>query len=92
MGPRWDPLLAQDRDGALVNIMNQTSDGDYQTFRANDGKYVREHFFGRDPRTREMVKDWTDEDIWWQLKRAATTTARCTRPTRPRWSTPASRP
>jgi len=68
-GRGWDPLLAQDRDGALVNIMNQTSDGDYQTFRANDGKYVREHFFGRDPRTRAMVKDWSDEDIWWQLKR-----------------------
>jgi pyruvate dehydrogenase E1 component len=68
-GRGWDPLLAQDRDGALVNIMNQTSDGDYQTFRANDGAYVREHFFGRDPRTREMVKDWSDEDVWWKLKR-----------------------
>ena len=48
-GRGWDPLLAADRDGALVNIMNETSDGDYQTFRANDGAYVREHFFGRDP-------------------------------------------
>lgn len=68
-GRGWDPLLAQDRDGALVNLMNTTNDGDYQTFRANDGKYVREHFFGRDPRTREMVKDWSDDDIWWKLKR-----------------------
>ena len=68
-GRGWDPLLAADRDGALVNIMNQTSDGDYQTFRANDGAYVREHFFGRDPRTRAMVKDWSDEDVWWKLKR-----------------------
>ena len=68
-GRGWDPLLAADRDGALVNIMNQTSDGDYQTFRANDGAYVREHFFGRDPRTRAMVEDWTDDDVWWQLKR-----------------------
>ncbi len=68
-GRGWDPLLAADRDGALVNIMNQTSDGDYQTFRANDGAYVREHFFGRDPRTRAMVKDWSDDDVWWKLKR-----------------------
>ncbi|GAB3496770.1 pyruvate dehydrogenase (acetyl-transferring), homodimeric type [Flexivirga lutea] len=68
-GRGWDPLLAADRDGALVNIMNSTRDGDYQTFRANDGAYVREHFFGRDPRTREMVKNWSDDDIWWKLKR-----------------------
>src|SRR5207342_2727980 len=62
-GRGWDPLLAADRDGALVHVMNTTSDGDYQTFRANDGKYVRDHFFGRDPRTREMVKDWSDDQI-----------------------------
>ncbi|SES16867.1 pyruvate dehydrogenase E1 component [Pedococcus cremeus] len=68
-GRGWDPLLAADRDGALVNIMNQTSDGDYQTFRANDGAYVRENFFGRDPRTRAMVQDWSDDDVWWKLKR-----------------------
>ncbi len=68
-GRGWDPLLAQDRDGALVNVMNQTPDGDYQTFRANDGAYVREHFFGRDPRTRALVKDWSDSEIWWKLKR-----------------------
>ena len=49
--------------------MNSTSDGDYQTFRANDGKHVRENFFDRDPRTRKMVADWSDEDIWWKLKR-----------------------
>ena len=48
--------------------MNETLDGDYQTFRANDGAYVREHFFGRDPRTKEMVKNWTDEQLW-ELKR-----------------------
>jgi pyruvate dehydrogenase E1 component len=49
--------------------MNQTSDGDYQTFRANDGKYVRDHFFARDPRTLKMVENWTDDQIWWDLKR-----------------------
>jgi pyruvate dehydrogenase E1 component len=68
-GRGWDPLLQMDRDGALINLMNKTPDGDYQTFRANDGGYVRDHFFGGDPRTRAMVADWTDEDIWWKLKR-----------------------
>ena len=67
-GRGWDPLLAQDRDGTLVNLMNTTPDGDYQTFRANDGAYVREHFFGGDPRTRKMVEKMSDDDIW-RLKR-----------------------
>ena len=63
-GRGWDQLLAADKDDALVHLMNDTLDGDYQTFKANDGAYVREHFFGRDPRTAELVKDWTDDEIW----------------------------
>ena len=63
-GREWDPLLAADTDGALVNLMNTTPDGDYQTYKAEDGAFVREHFFGRDPRTRKMVEDMTDEEIW----------------------------
>ncbi|MFZ2481009.1 MAG: pyruvate dehydrogenase (acetyl-transferring), homodimeric type, partial [Propioniciclava sp.] len=63
-GHGWDPLLAADKDGALVNLMNSTSDGDYQTFKANDGGYVRDHFFGRDPRTAAMVEDWDNDRIW----------------------------
>ncbi len=63
-GRGWDPLLAADRDGALLNVMNTTTDGDYQTFKANDGAYVRDHFFGRDPRTAKMVEDWSDDRIW----------------------------
>jgi len=63
-GRGWDPLLAADRDGALVNLMNTTSDGDFQTFKANDGAYVREHFFGRDPRTAKMVEGWSDDEVW----------------------------
>ncbi len=63
-GRGWDPLLAADRDGALLNVMNTTADGDYQTFKANDGAYVKEHFFGRDPRTAKMVEDWSDERVW----------------------------
>ena len=55
-GREWDPLLAADTDGALVNLMNITPDGDYQTYKAESGAYVREHFFGRDPRTRKMVE------------------------------------
>jgi pyruvate dehydrogenase E1 component len=63
-GRQWDPLLHADRDGALVNLMNTTADGDYQTYKANDGAYVREHFFGRDPRTKAMVANMTDDEIW----------------------------
>ncbi len=63
-GANWDPLLENDHDGALVNVMNMTRDGDYQTFKANDGAYVRKHFFGQDPRTEAMVEDWTDDQIW----------------------------
>ncbi|KAA8742640.1 pyruvate dehydrogenase (acetyl-transferring), homodimeric type [Corynebacterium tuscaniense] len=63
-GREWDELLEKDEDNALVHIMNTTKDGDYQTFKANDGAYVREHFFGRDPRTAKLVEDMTDEEIW----------------------------
>src|SRR5512133_253000 len=63
-GREWDALLAADPDGALVNLMNQTPDGDYQTYKAEDGAYVREHFFGRDPRTRKLVEGMSDKEIW----------------------------
>lgn len=63
-GREWDELLEKDKDGALVHIMNTTPDGDYQTFKANDGAYVREHFFGRDERTLKLVEDMTDDEIW----------------------------
>jgi len=67
-GREWDALLHADRDGALVNLMNTTPDGDYQTYKANDGAYVRDHFFGRDPRTKALVDPMTDKEIW-NLKR-----------------------
>ncbi len=63
-GRGWDPLLENDTEGALLNLMNSVTDGDFQTFKANDGAYVRKHFFERDPRTAAMVKDWSDEDVW----------------------------
>ncbi|MGQ0574996.1 MAG: pyruvate dehydrogenase (acetyl-transferring), homodimeric type [Pseudonocardia sp.] len=67
-GREWDALLHADRDGALVNLMNTTPDGDYQTYKANDGGYVRDHFFGRDPRTKALVEPMSDAEIW-NLKR-----------------------
>ena len=67
-GREWDDLLARDVDGALLNVMNTTPDGDYQTYKAENGAYVREHFFGKDPRALELVKDYSDEQIW-NLKR-----------------------
>ena len=67
-GRNWDTLFAMDTENALVDLMNDVSDGDYQTIRANDGKYLRENFFNRDPRTAKMVEDWTDDELW-ALKR-----------------------
>jgi len=63
-GREWDPLLAQDREGALVNLMNATLDGDYQTYKAESGQYVRDNFFGRDPRTAAMVASWSNDQVW----------------------------
>jgi pyruvate dehydrogenase E1 component len=63
-GSNWDPLLARDKDGALRDLMLKVVDGDYQAFKANDGAFVRQHFFGRDPRTLELVAKMSDEDIW----------------------------
>jgi pyruvate dehydrogenase E1 component len=63
-GSPWDRLLAIDEQGALVNLMNNTLDGDYQTMKAEDGGFIREYFFNRDPRTAAMVEGWTDDEIW----------------------------
>lgn len=67
-GREWDGLLAKDDDGALVDIMNQTPDGDYQTYKAESGGFVRDHFFGKSPQTKAMVEDLSDAEIW-NLKR-----------------------
>ena len=63
-GREWDPLLANDQDHALVDLMSSTLDGDYQGYKANDGAYVRNNFFGRDPRTKALVQDMSDDQIW----------------------------
>ena len=62
-GRDWDPLLAQDVDGVLVNQMNTTPDGQFQTYSTSTGDYIREHFFGGDPRLRRMVKGLSDDDL-----------------------------
>jgi pyruvate dehydrogenase E1 component len=62
-GREWDPLLARDVDGVLVNKMNTTPDGAFQTYSVEDGAYVRESFFGGDPRLRAMVEHMSDQQI-----------------------------
>ena len=63
-GKGWDELLAKDKDGVLKKIMMECNDGDYQAMKANDGAYVRQHFFGRDPRALKMVEHMSDDEIW----------------------------
>jgi pyruvate dehydrogenase E1 component len=63
-GSNWDPLLARDKTGILKKVMMDTLDGDYQSFRANDGAFVREQFFARNPELLEMVSKFSDDDIW----------------------------
>src|SRR6188472_2678670 len=62
-GTRWDPLLARDRKGLLMQRMMECVDGEYQTFKSKDGAYVREYFFNT-PELKAMVADWSDKDIW----------------------------
>jgi pyruvate dehydrogenase E1 component len=62
-GSDWDPLLARDSDGALVRRMGEVVDGQYQKYTVESGEYIREHFFGVDPRLREMVKRHSDEQL-----------------------------
>jgi pyruvate dehydrogenase E1 component len=63
-GSYWDPLLARDKDGILQRVMEETVDGEYQAYKANDGAFVRKHFFGKHPKLLEMVSRMTDDDIW----------------------------
>jgi pyruvate dehydrogenase E1 component len=63
-GSGWDQILARDVDGALIQKMNTTVDGEYQRYKAESGAFIREHFFGPDPRLRKLVEDMTDDEIW----------------------------
>ncbi|MEY4228687.1 MAG: pyruvate dehydrogenase component [Actinomycetota bacterium] len=62
-GSKWDELLARDVDGVLLNKMNTTLDGEFQRYTIEDGAYIRDHFFGPDPRLREMVAHLSDDDL-----------------------------
>ena len=63
-GKGWDDLLENDASGRLKQLMDETVDGDYQTFKAKDGAYIRKHFFGKYPETAALVADWSDDQIW----------------------------
>ena len=63
-GSYWDPLLARDTHGLLYKRMEEAVDGEYQAYKANDGAFVREHFFGKYPELKAMVSNMSDEDIW----------------------------
>ena len=63
-GRMWDPLFSKDDNGLLQQRMEEAVDGDYQNYKAKDGAFVREHFFGARPELKEMVKDLSDEEIW----------------------------
>ncbi|KTC93001.1 MULTISPECIES: pyruvate dehydrogenase (acetyl-transferring), homodimeric type [Legionella] len=63
-GGRWDSLFARDQNGLMQKRMQECVDGDYQAYKANDGAYVREHFFGQYPELKKMVENMSDEDIW----------------------------
>ncbi|WP_225639304.1 pyruvate dehydrogenase (acetyl-transferring), homodimeric type [Candidatus Profftia sp. (ex Adelges kitamiensis)] len=63
-GGGWDELLRKDINGKLIQLMNETTDGDYQTFKSKNGAYIRANFFGRYPETLNLVKDMSDEEIW----------------------------
>jgi pyruvate dehydrogenase E1 component len=63
-GSGWDALLAKDASGMLRKRMEECVDGEYQDFKSKNGAYVRQHFFGKYPETAELVKDWSDDQIW----------------------------
>ncbi|HKY77472.1 MAG TPA: pyruvate dehydrogenase (acetyl-transferring), homodimeric type [Acidimicrobiia bacterium] len=62
-GREWDDLLLRDVDGVLVNQMNTTNDGQFQKYSVESGAYIREHFFGPDPRLRKLVEHLSDDDL-----------------------------
>ena len=63
LGSKWDELLANDTDGVLLNQLNNTVDGQFQRYSVENGAYIRDHFFGPDPRLRQMVAHLSDQDL-----------------------------
>ena len=90
-GRFWDPLFAKDTAGLLQQRMDEVIDGEYQNYKAKDGAYVREHFFGARPELLEMVRTFPTRKSG-SSTAAATTPTRSMRPTTRRSTTRASRP
>ncbi len=63
-GSGWDRLLQKDKSGKLIERMGEVPDGEYQSYKAKDGAFVRQHFFGKYPETLELVRDMTDQEIF----------------------------
>ncbi len=63
-GGNWDPILEQDHSGSLIHVMNTTVDGEYQRYKAENGAFVRERFFGKDPEALKLVEHMSDDEIW----------------------------
>ena len=63
-GSNWDPLFMKDKSGILLKRMEECVDGEYQTFKAHDGAFVRKHFFGKYPELEALVANMSDDDIW----------------------------
>ncbi len=63
-GGRWDSLFSRDKEGLMQKRMEECVDGDYQSYKANDGAYVREHFFGQYPELKKLVENMSDDEIW----------------------------
>jgi pyruvate dehydrogenase E1 component len=63
LGSKWDELLAKDKDGVLLNKLNTTVDGEFQRYSIENGAYIRDNFFGPDPRLRQLVQHLTDDDL-----------------------------
>ncbi|WP_027590170.1 pyruvate dehydrogenase (acetyl-transferring), homodimeric type [Pseudomonas sp. RL] len=63
-GRLWDPLFAKDTEGVMQRRMDEVVDGDYQNYKANNGAFVRQHFFGANPELLKMVEDLSDDEVW----------------------------
>ncbi|QDF28862.1 pyruvate dehydrogenase (acetyl-transferring), homodimeric type [Halarcobacter anaerophilus] len=63
-GRHWDALLEKDKSGKLLQLMEETVDGEYQNFKQKGGAYTREHFFNKHPETAKLVENMSDDDIW----------------------------
>ena len=62
-GCEWDPILERDTEGLLVKRMGEIVDGEYQKLVVSSGDYVRQFFFGSDPRLLKLVEPLSDDTL-----------------------------